>query len=135
MEASRDDFIIAIRSAFLKKGTKQRFSLIVLILFSLLLLILGRFNFKAIDYVKIGLNEAVYRSSFIVSVPENYIKDIYQKIESHFIYYNEYVILKSKKKLEQQFQLITILTQSKEEILDQALQKKLILLKKLLLKL
>ena len=96
MEASRDDFIIAIRSAFLKKGTKQRFSLIVLILFSLLLLILGRFNFKAIDYLKIGLKETVYRSSFIVSVPENYIKDIYQKIESHFIYYNEYVIVKSK---------------------------------------
>ena len=96
MEASRDDFIIAIRSAFLKKGTKQRFSLIVLILFSLLLLILGRFNFKAIDYVKIGLKEAVYRSSFIVSVPENYIKDIYQKIENHFIYYNEYIQLKSK---------------------------------------
>ena len=96
MEASRDDFIIAIRSAFLKKGTKQRFSLIALILFSLLLLILGRFNFKAIDYVKIGLKETVYRSSFIVSVPENYIKDIYQKIESHFIYYNDYVILKSK---------------------------------------
>ena len=80
MEASRDDFIIAIRSAFLKKGTKQRFSLIALIFFSLLLLILGRFNFKAIDYVKIGLKETVYRSSFIVSVPENYIKDIYQKI-------------------------------------------------------
>ena len=96
MEASRDDFIIAIRSAFLKKGTKQRFSLIALILFSLLLLILGRFNFKAIDYVKIGLKETVYRSSFIVSVPENYIKDIYQKIENHFIYYNEYIQLKSK---------------------------------------
>ena len=29
--SSRDDFIIAIRSAFLKKGTQQRFSLIVLI--------------------------------------------------------------------------------------------------------
>ncbi len=96
MEASRDDFIIAIRSAFLKKGTKQRFSLIALILFSLLLLILGRFNFKAIDYVKIGLKETVYRSSFIVSVPENYIKDIYQKIENHFIYYNDYIQLKSK---------------------------------------
>ena len=34
METSRDDFIIAIRSAFLKKGTKQRFSLIVLLFFS-----------------------------------------------------------------------------------------------------
>ena len=30
MAASRDDFVIAIRSAFLKKGNKQRFSLIVL---------------------------------------------------------------------------------------------------------
>ena len=96
MEASRDDFIIAIRSAFLKKGTKQRISLIVLILFSLLLLILGRFNFKAIDYLKIGLKETVYRSSFIDSVPENYIKNIYQKTENHFIYYNEYIQLKSK---------------------------------------
>ena len=26
MESSRDDFVIAIRSAFLKKETKQRFS-------------------------------------------------------------------------------------------------------------
>ena len=26
MQTNRDDFIIAIRSAFLKKGTKQRFS-------------------------------------------------------------------------------------------------------------
>ena len=33
MAASRDDFIIAIRSAILKKGNKQRISLIVLIFF------------------------------------------------------------------------------------------------------
>ena len=36
MEPSRDDFIIAIRSAFLKKGTKQRFSLLGLLFFSIL---------------------------------------------------------------------------------------------------
>ena len=40
MEPSRDDFVIAIRSAFLKKGTKQRFSLIVLLFFSLSLIVL-----------------------------------------------------------------------------------------------
>ena len=40
MEPSRDDFVIAIRSAFLKKGTKQRFSLIFLILFLLPLFII-----------------------------------------------------------------------------------------------
>ena len=39
MEPSRDDFVIAIRSAFLKKGTKQRFSLLGLLFFSILLII------------------------------------------------------------------------------------------------
>ena len=31
MAESRDDFIIAIRSAFLKKSTKQKFSLLTLV--------------------------------------------------------------------------------------------------------
>ena len=53
METSRDDFIIAIRSALLQKGNKQRFSLVGLIFFSIVILILGKFNFKAIDYIKI----------------------------------------------------------------------------------
>ena len=73
METSRDDFIIAIRSAFLQKGNKQRFSLIGLIFFSILILILGKFNFKAIDYLKTSIKETVYLSSFIVSAPENCI--------------------------------------------------------------
>ena len=30
-DSGRDDFIIAIRSAFLKKGTRQNFSLLTLI--------------------------------------------------------------------------------------------------------
>ena len=46
METGRDDFVIALRSAFLKKGTKQRFSLLGLIFFSTMFLILGSFNFK-----------------------------------------------------------------------------------------
>ena len=72
MEASRDDFIIAIRSAFLKKANKQRFSLIGLIFFSIIFLVLGRLNFQPIDYLKISIKEIVYRSSFIVSAPEKY---------------------------------------------------------------
>ena len=35
MASSRDDFIIAIRSAFLKKSTQQKFSLLTLVFFSL----------------------------------------------------------------------------------------------------
>jgi len=89
METSRDDFVIAIRSAFLKKGTQQRFSLLSLIFFSIIFLILGSLNFKAINYLKIGINEIVYRSSFIVSGPENFIKDNYLLVQSHLKLYKE----------------------------------------------
>ena len=98
METSRDDFIIAIRSAFLQKGNKQRFSLIGLIFFSILILILGKFNFKAIDYLKISLKEIVYRSAFIVSVPENFIFKTYSNIESHFNIYKKYEDTKAELK-------------------------------------
>ena len=89
METSRDDFIIAIRSAFLKKGTQQRFSLLSLIFFSIIFLILGSLNFKVINYLKIGINEIVYRSSFIVSGPENFIKNNYLLAQNHLNLYKE----------------------------------------------
>ena len=89
METSRDDFVIAIRSAFLKKGTKQRFSLLSLIVFSIIFLILGSLNFKAISYVKATIKEIVYRSSFIVSGPENFLKNNYIIINNHFNLYEE----------------------------------------------
>jgi len=89
METSRDDFVIAIRSAFLKKGTQQRFSLLSLIFFSIIFLILGSFNFKTTDYIKIAIKEIVYRSSFIVSMPENLLKDGYLTIQNHQKLYKE----------------------------------------------
>ena len=89
MESSRDDFVIAIRSAFLKKGTQQRFSLLGLIFFSTILLILGSFNFKVVDQIKSIIEETVYRSSFIVSGPENMIKKNYSTIKKHFTLYDE----------------------------------------------
>ena len=96
MEASRDDFVIAIRSAFIQRGNKQRFSLFFLIILSIVFLILGRFNLSAINYIKISINELVYRSSFIVSVPENYIKKTYINVQDHFTYYDEYLKLKKE---------------------------------------
>ena len=96
MEASRDDFVIAIRSAFLKKGNKQRFSLIFLIIFSIIFLALGKLNFKAVDYIKISINEIVYRSAFIVSLPENYIQKGYNTAVNHFNVYNDYNKIKSE---------------------------------------
>ena len=89
METSRDDFVIAIRSAFLKKGTQQRFSLLGLIFFSIIFLTLSSLNFKTIDYLKIAINEIVYRSSFVVSGPENFLKNNYLVINNHFDLYKK----------------------------------------------
>ena len=75
MATSRDDFVIAIRSAFLKKGNKQRFSLIGLF-FSIGLLIVSKINLPVTNYLNITLNEIVYRSSFIVSIPEKKFQDL-----------------------------------------------------------
>ena len=90
MEPSRDDFIIAIRSAFLKRGTKQRFSLFVLLFSSIFLIVLGKFNFTAINYLKITINEVVYRTSFVASIPEKYISYSYRAIEEHIKLYKDY---------------------------------------------
>ena len=90
MAASRDDFVIAIRSAFLKKGNKQRFSLIGLIFFSLGLIILNKINLTPINYLKITLNEIVYRSSFIISIPEQKAQDFSNLIYEHYSVYNEH---------------------------------------------
>ena len=96
MAASRDDFVIAVRSAFLNKGTKQRFSLIVLIFFSLVLIVLTKFNFTPINYIKISVNEIIYRLSFIVSLPEKQIQKGINLIDDHLNVYDDYVDIKKK---------------------------------------
>ena len=44
MATGRDDFVIAFRSAFLKKKDKQKFSLLTLIFLSVFVIILSNFN-------------------------------------------------------------------------------------------
>ena len=76
MATGRDDFVIAIRSAFLKKKDKQKFSLLTLIFLSIFVIVLSNFNFKAIKIIKSSINEVIYRSSFLISAPENYFKNL-----------------------------------------------------------
>ena len=90
METNRDDFIIAIRSAFLKKGNRQRFSLTTLLIISIIILIFEKYNFKAINLLKTSLKEIVYRSTFIVSVPENLVKNAYKLSLEHINLYEDY---------------------------------------------
>ena len=90
MASSRDDFIIAIRSAFLKKSTQQKFSLLTLVFISIFIIILSSLDFKIIRFAKIGINEIVYRSSFVVSIPENFIKDTFIQIREYSTFFKNY---------------------------------------------
>jgi len=94
MASSRDDFVIAIRSAFLKKTTKQKFSLLTLIFISLFIILLSSFNLKIINNLRSIINEIVFRSSFIVSIPENFVLNSYAKILEYSTFYNNYEINK-----------------------------------------
>ena len=98
MATSRDDFIIAIRSAFLKKSTQQKFSLLTLVFISIFIIVLSSLDFRIIRYLKIGINEIVYRSSFVVSIPENFIKNTFIEITDYSTFFKDYK--KNKKELD-----------------------------------
>ena len=88
MNVSRDDFVIAIRSAFLKKQTKQKFSLLSLITLSIIILVLSSFDYKIIKTIRSGINEIIYRGSFVLSAPEKIVKNINTEIRNHFGLYS-----------------------------------------------
>ena len=90
MASSRDDLLIAIRSAFLKKSTQQKFSLLTLVFFSLFIIILSSLDLKVIKFSKAVINEIVYRSSFIVSVPENLIKNTFTLTKDYTTFFKRY---------------------------------------------
>ncbi len=92
MASSRDDFIIAIRSAFLKKSTQQKFSLLTLVFLSIFTIVLSSFDLKFIRYLKAGISEVVYRSSFIVSTPENFLKNTFFEIKEYSTFFQNYKI-------------------------------------------
>ena len=90
MASSRDDFIIAIRSAFLKKSTQQKFSLLTLVFISISIIIFSSLDFKVTRYLKIGINELVYRSSFVVSIPENLVKNTFIEVSEYTTFFKDY---------------------------------------------
>ena len=96
MATSRDDFVIAFRSAFLKKKDKQKFSLLTLLFLSILVIILSNYNFKVIQYIKIGINELTYRASFLISAPENKLQNINSQIKNHLKIYDNYKNIESE---------------------------------------
>ena len=75
MSTSRDDFGIAIRSALLQRGTRQKFSLFFLITLASIIFILDIKNFKVISISKNIINDGIYRLVNIVNLPVNFISN------------------------------------------------------------
>ena len=95
-ETGRDDFIIAIRSAFLKKGTRQNFSLFTLLIISILVLSLEYFKSGPINKFRSITKDLIFKGSFFVSAPFVYVKDQYYLLQDHLNMYDEFKILRVK---------------------------------------
>ncbi len=98
MSSSRDDFSIAIRSALLQKGTRQKFSIFFLICLSILIFFLDSFPNKAMDISRSIINDLIYRISSVATSPMRFVDYSSKRIIYHFEIYDENKILKEELK-------------------------------------
>ncbi len=96
MSESRDDFIIAFRSALLKKGARQRFSLFFLLAIAVLIFYLDTSSIKVTTYARSIINDGIYRISSISSSPLKFFSYISDKTKQHFLIYSENEQLKKE---------------------------------------
>ena len=96
MDTSREDIGIAIRSAFIDKGTKQRFSLFILILLSIIFIFAETIETKPLNYFRSIIKDVIYRGATLVSVPKKIVKNSTNYIEEHLDLYSHYAELKKE---------------------------------------
>jgi cell shape-determining protein MreC len=94
MADNRDDFIIALRYALLKKGAKQKFSLFFLISFSVLIIFLDKISLPITTFTRSVLNDIVYQISFVASTPGKVFNYLNDEKSEHFNIVNKNIILK-----------------------------------------
>ena len=99
MSDNRDDFIIAIRYALLKKSAKQKFSLFFLILLSALIITLDKLSIAPINSSRALLNDFIYRVTVVVAIPGKSVAYLSSKTKQHINIYNENEILKKELEL------------------------------------
>jgi len=104
METSRDDVGIAIRSAFIKKGAQQRFSLFALAVLSILLIFLDTIESKPLNNARSVIKDIIYRSASLTSYPTKSFSNFYSSIEKHITLHKKYkILLEENKKLKNNF--------------------------------
>ena len=96
MSSSRDDFGIAIRSALLKKGARQKFSLVFLLILAIIIFLLDTYQFKAINFTKILINDGIYRLTNISTAPFKLLPKLNEKIKETVFAMNENKTLKAE---------------------------------------
>ena len=96
MDTSRDDVGISIRSALLDKGVKQRFSLLSLVILSIILIFTETLETRPLDIVRSFFKDVIYRSSIVISAPENSFNSFNSFVKSHLNLYENYEELKEE---------------------------------------
>ena len=94
MDTSREDIGISIRSAFLRKGTQQRFSLFALTIISITLIFLESIDAKPLNRIRSFIKDIVYRGALVATYPTKVLSGSYHLIENHFSLYKNYDELK-----------------------------------------
>ena len=96
MDTSREDVGITIRSAFLAKGTKQKFSLFALVVLSIVLISIETIDAKPFDYFRSFIKDTIYRGSLVVSAPFKVFDNFADYIDKHLNLYSNYDELKKE---------------------------------------
>ena len=96
MDTSREDVGIAIRSALIDKGTKQKFSLIVLIIISVILIYVETIKTKPLNYLRSSIKDIVYRGALVASVPSKSFGTLTNAVKNHINLYSNYNQLKEE---------------------------------------
>ena len=96
MDTNREDFGIAIRSAFLVRGSKQKFSLFALIVVSIIFLSVEKIETKPLKYLRALVKDVIYRGAMVVSAPSKSINNFSDSIMQHVHLYDDYSKLKKE---------------------------------------
>jgi rod shape-determining protein MreC len=126
MADHRDDFIIAIRYALLKKGAKQKFSLFFLITLSIAIITLDKLSPPIMRPVKATLNDFVYHVSVLSSQPAKLKKHIVQKLKLHYNILSENKYLKEEMEYLKKQKFNNAYLASENQILKSALDLSII---------
>ena len=96
MDTSREDVGIAIRSALIDKGTKQKFSLIVLIIISTILIYIETIETKPLTFLRSSIKDIIYRGASVATLPSKGFSSLTNAVKNHVNLYSNYNQLKEE---------------------------------------